>query len=137
MNKEQFIRFSDIPGGTPIYCADDIERAWEFHTKDEWINEWGIDDGASFAAYAWREYGLSDAPWHTAQKKVATTNLEYLIEIASDEMFEDWYDHVFSDVVNDEVVKAGVERLNEIFANHPSYYEDKTIIFDDEGEHNE
>jgi hypothetical protein len=119
--KPDFIHFKEIEDGTIMFSGD-IERAYEFKTKAEWIKEFGHDD---FRAEC-------DEAWNTAVVKTATINLSSLLEntAESEEMYDDWYSDVISACEEDPVVEAGIKRLNDILAGCPSYTEDMKVLFD-------
>ena len=114
-----FIRFEDVSDEEIMYSGD-IESTDDFRTKSEWIKEFGIDGFLS----------ERESSWHTTKTSYATIDISQLIEHIdeSQEMHENWIDCVDS-ALSDEVVLAGINRLNEIFSNHPTYWENKLIIF--------
>jgi len=119
--RPDFIHFKDIKDDTIMYSGN-IESTGEFKTKAEWIEDFGHDD---FRA----ECGES---WHTASIKIAEIYLPTLLDntAESEEMYEDWYSHVLGNCEKDPVIKAGIERLNEILRGYPTYVEDLRVIFD-------
>jgi hypothetical protein len=114
-----FIRFKDIADNTIMY-AGDIESTGEFKTKAEWIAELGHD---GFCA----ECGDT---WHTAKIRVVKLDPENILERAEED--EETYDGWYLDVrgaLNDPIVAAGFQRLNEILEDYPIYWEDLRVVF--------
>lgn len=121
--RSDFIKFEDIADDTVMFCGD-IERTYEFKTKAEWIAEYdGVFPVAEF-----------EDDWHTATERVADIDLRDLINDIeeSGEMYEDWYSNVLPACEDDEVVLAGIKRLNEIMSKYPTYYEDQKVVFEED-----
>ncbi len=118
--RRDFIHFKDIKEDTIMYSGD-IESTHEFKTKAEWIKEFGHDD---FRAE-------SNEIWHTASIRVAEIDITSILEDIeeSSEMYDGWYFDILP-CKDDPIIKAGIERLNEIFRNHPTYVEDQKVMFD-------
>lgn len=119
----KFIRFEDISDDTIMFCGD-VENTHDFKTKAEWVSE---HDGM----FPLAEF---EDGWYTATERVADIDLRDLINDIeeSGEMYEDWYSNVLPVCEEDEVVLAGIERLNEIMSKYPTYYEDQKVVFADE-----
>jgi hypothetical protein len=117
--KPDFVRFEDIKDDTIMYSGN-IERTGEFKTKAEWIEHFGHEN---FRAEC-------DEPWYTASVKVAEIYLPTLLDntAENEEMYDGWYTAVLP-CEKDPIVKAGLDRLNEILAGYPSYMEDMRVIF--------
>jgi len=125
------ISFSHVPNDAVMFCGD-IEKAGEFHTKAEWFTEYGEN---AFEDYAMENHGDSNHPWYTATLAIAEIYLPTLLDnIAEDEeMYDGWYENVLIASEDDPAVKDGINRLNEIFASHPTYYEDQRVLFEPKG----
>lgn len=123
------INFNDISDNTIMYCGE-IDSARDFETKAEWIRMFKSErSGYGFTDFAKDTYGNADTSWHTADINVASIDLNDIIEYCGGDMHEDWDDAVWNDCNDDPLVNAGINRLNELFAENPSYYEGKRVIF--------
>jgi hypothetical protein len=128
-DKVNVVDFKDIPDDTVMYCGD-IESMPQFGTKDEWLREFAQDATmTSFEAAA--DFFCEDRyiPWYTATEDVKTVSLVDIVERSSDDTYEDWDDDVLRDLKDDDIVKAGIARINEVFARYPTYWEDKLVRF--------
>jgi len=115
--KSRHIKFVDVPMDAIMFKGN-IESAWHFMTKAELMQEINDDD--------WLD---PESEWQTASVQCAQADLADIIEDLSQEMHEDWGNAVDS-VYSDTVVKAGIDRLNEILSKHPTYFEDQIVTFE-------
>jgi hypothetical protein len=123
------VDFKDIPDGMIMYCGY-IESVHVFWTKAGWERYFTGDSSVkSFRDYAYKNHGDAEYPWYTATESVKTVTLDEIIEWSIDDTYEDWDDDVFYDLKDDDVAKAGIARINEVFAQHPTYFEDKRVRF--------
>lgn len=113
------INFNDILDNTIMFYGD-IELCDEFHTKSEWLRDIGLEDMKIIG---------DDYTWHTACINAAHIDLNDILEYCGADMHEAWDDSVWHDAKDDPVIKAGIDRINEVFAEYPSYWENELVIF--------
>jgi hypothetical protein len=122
------IKYADVPDDALMYCGD-IDYEFGMHTKKEWLDVYGLSSADEFWKYAESACGIPDAVWHVAAKKMASISISQVIDVASGDMYEGWGYHVWEEAASDPLIAAGIKQLNDLFADHPSYYEDRTVIF--------
>jgi hypothetical protein len=123
------VDFKDIPDDTIMYCGN-IETVHIFRTKAEWLQYFERHSSVkSFSDYAYENCDEAYRPWYTATAEAKKITLDNVIELLRDEMYNDWDDDVSRELEGDSVVSDGIERMNEVFANYPTYFEDKSVRF--------
>ena len=121
-----------MPEDTIIYCGA-AESVGEFKTIADWLKEFQVNDPLlSFRGYSYDNHGEYDCPWYTAKIEISNISIHDIVESVESNMYEDWDDHILYACKNDPVVMDGINRINDIFASHPTYYEDQRIIFGEE-----
>jgi hypothetical protein len=89
------------------------------------MQRYSLDLKIAFARLRIRE-------WYTATPESASIDAYGILECLEDgmdDMCGDWASDMLPILVCDDVVTAGIERMNELFKENPTYFEDRLVRF--------